>query len=180
MWELEELDEKVRGVVRSLQEVWQEVRREGEALLEARGLWNEDRPLVAEGRWRELQVVGGGVGVVPAVCSLAPTTCSLVSSLDLLHCPLCTTKWSLLAPGTRVKPHCAPTNRRLRIHLGLRVPEEGVAMQLAGSRMGWREGEVVVFDDSFEHQVWNNSTEARLIFILDIQHPNLNVKSKSS
>ena len=64
MWQLEELGEEVRGVVRGLQEVWQEVRREGEALLEARGLWNEDRPLVAAGRWRKLQMVGGGVGVI--------------------------------------------------------------------------------------------------------------------
>ena len=45
--------------------------------------------------------------------------------------------------------------------------------------MGWREGEVMVFDDSFEHEVWNNSSEPRLIFILDIQHPNINLHSES-
>jgi aspartate beta-hydroxylase len=37
----------------------------------------------------------------------------------------------------------------------------------------WREGELLVFDDSFEHEVWNRSQEDRLVFILDIRHPDI-------
>ena len=38
----------------------------------------------------------------------------------------------------------------------------------------WREGEALIFDDSFEHEVWNEGSEPRLVFIFDVWHPQLN------
>ena len=46
-------------------------------------------------------------------------------------------------------------------------------MRIGESLVTWQEGEVLVFDDSFEHEVWNTSAEERMIFILDIFHPDL-------
>ena len=46
-------------------------------------------------------------------------------------------------------------------------------MEVGGTQLVWEEGEVLVFDDSFEHKVWNDSEEGRLIFILDFPHPDL-------
>ena len=46
-------------------------------------------------------------------------------------------------------------------------------MELGGTQLNWAEGEVIIFDDSFEHSVWNDSEEERIIFILDVPHPDL-------
>ncbi|KAJ1450965.1 Arginine/Asparagine/Proline hydroxylase, partial [Pelagophyceae sp. CCMP2097] len=68
-----------------------------------------------------------------------------------------------LEAGSRIVPHTAPTDVRLKAHLGLQVPS-GAALDVAGETRPWRDGEVFVFDDSFWHQAWNNhSSEPRLI-----------------
>ena len=46
-------------------------------------------------------------------------------------------------------------------------------MEVGGTQLNWAEGEVLIFDDSFEHSVWNDSEEERMIFILDVPHPDL-------
>lgn len=58
------------------------------------------------------------------------------------------------------------------MHLGLRVPAGGCAVfEIAGQQRAWEAGRVLVFDDSFEHQVWNNCTERRAVLQLVLVHP---------
>lgn len=110
------------------------------------------------------------------------TTALLLSSAgglerDAVSCPLGSAYFSLLRPGSSLKAHCGPTNCRLRAHLGLVVPSTDPAV--CGIRCGdepprsWHEGEVLLFDDSFEHEVWNHTSEPRLVLIVDIWHPQL-------
>uniref|UniRef100_A0A3B4A4F8 Aspartyl/asparaginy/proline hydroxylase domain-containing protein n=1 Tax=Periophthalmus magnuspinnatus TaxID=409849 RepID=A0A3B4A4F8_9GOBI len=73
-------------------------------------------------------------------------------------------KFSVMHPGTHVWPHTGPTNCRLRLHLGLVIPKTGCQ---------WEEGKVLIFDDSFEHEVWQDADSFRLIFIIDVWHPEL-------
>jgi Aspartyl/Asparaginyl beta-hydroxylase len=79
---------------------------------------------------------------------------------------------SILAPGTHIKPHCGPTNTRLRCHLGLSVPD-GCRIRTGSEIQQWREGKCLVFDDSFEHEVWHEGDEERIVLILDVWHPEL-------
>ena len=69
--------------------------------------------------------------------------------------------------------YSADTLLRLRIHLGLKIPQKECGMEISGTQVNWTEGCVIIFDDSFEHFVWNDSREERTIFILDIPHPDL-------
>merc|ERR1712139_458139 len=66
--------------------------------------------------------------------------------------------FSVLTPGTRLRPHCGPSNSRLTCHLGIRVPrtlEQGCKIRVAADApRGWEEGRCLVFDDSFEHEVF--------------------------
>merc|ERR1719206_302352 len=98
-------------------------------------------------------------------------TCSLVTGMPSAFC---TSKWSVLGPNSHIGLHCSPTNARLRIHLGLKV-HEGCGMRIGDKEVAWKEAEIMIFDDSFEHEVWNNGTEERTIFILDIYHPDLTI-----
>jgi Aspartyl/Asparaginyl beta-hydroxylase len=80
--------------------------------------------------------------------------------------------FSVLPPHAHIKAHRGPTNKRLRIHLGLQVPP-GCRMRVGHETRRWAGGRCLVFDDSWEHEVWNDSAAPRSILLLDIVHPDL-------
>ena len=80
--------------------------------------------------------------------------------------------FSLLRPGTRIPPHCGHTNARLICHLPLIVPED-CGLRVGNERREWVEGEALVFDDSIEHEAWNNSDRTRVVLLFDIWRPEL-------
>jgi len=114
----------------------------------------------------------------------APKTSSLLSDdaalrRDATSCPFGSAYFSLLRPGTALKPHCGPTNARLRAHLGLVVPDGDICIRCGNEPpRTWREGEVLLFDDSFEHEVWNRTDQPRLVLIVDLWHPQLDTDAK--
>ena len=88
-------------------------------------------------------------------------------------------KFSVMQGGTHVWSHCGPTNCRLRAHLGLIVPDVGPVLRVNDQYRRWHEGKVLVFDDSFEHEVWHNGTQTRLVLIVDLWHPELTIEERS-
>jgi aspartate beta-hydroxylase len=80
---------------------------------------------------------------------------------------------SKLSPGTHLKPHRGPTNLRLRCHLGITIPHGDCALKVGGETRHWQEGRCIVFDDSFEHEAWNHTSEPRVVLIIDLWHPDL-------
>jgi aspartyl/asparaginyl beta-hydroxylase (cupin superfamily) len=78
--------------------------------------------------------------------------------------------FSVLQPKTRIPPHTGVSNTRLVVHLPLIVPE-GCAFRVGGETRPWREGEAWVFDDTIEHEAWNESDERRVILICDVWSP---------
>lgn len=103
-----------------------------------------------------------------------PATFSAIEALPLArvrdHGP--EVLFSVLDPGTEILPHRGVTNTRLVLHLPLIVPEE-CALDVSGEVHSWREGECILFDDTFEHQAWNRSSRTRVILIADVWNPNL-------
>ena len=86
-----------------------------------------------------------------------------------------------MQPGTHVWAHTGPTNCRLRAHLGLVVPEkEKLRLRVGTQERTWEEGKVLVFDDSWEHEVWHNGNDYRLILIIDVWHPELTSEERTS
>lgn len=80
--------------------------------------------------------------------------------------------FSLLAPRTRVPPHKGATNTRLTCHLPLIVPPN-CGFRVGAIEYEWRVGEAFVFDDTIEHEAWNDSDELRVVLILDLWPPAL-------
>lgn len=78
--------------------------------------------------------------------------------------------YSVLAPRTEIPPHNGLDNLTLTVHLPLLVPED-CGIEVAGQSRRWREGEVLVFDDSYLHRAWNGAAEARVVLLFDIWHP---------
>lgn len=81
--------------------------------------------------------------------------------------------FSLLAPGTHIPAHCGPTNTKLRVQVRLDVPA-GCEMRVGDHTHSWDDGDdVLVFDDSFEHEVWIRGERERSVLIVDFPHPDL-------
>jgi aspartyl/asparaginyl beta-hydroxylase (cupin superfamily) len=105
-------------------------------------------------------------------CALCPRTTALLESLPLADQPgfAPTAMFSALAPNTRIPPHTGSTNVRLLTHLPLILP--GPAFFRVGNETRpWKMGEAWVFDDTIEHEAWNDAPELRVILIFDVWNP---------
>jgi aspartyl/asparaginyl beta-hydroxylase (cupin superfamily) len=80
--------------------------------------------------------------------------------------------FSILDPGKSVPEHEGPYLGYLRYHLGLRVPKNNPPkIVVNGQDYVWKEGEGVLFDDSWPHEVINSSDELRAVLIVDVRRP---------
>lgn len=80
--------------------------------------------------------------------------------------------FSLLRPHTRIPPHTGVTNTRAIVHLPLIVPD-GCGFRVGGETRQWVEGVPFAFDDTIEHEAWNDSDELRAVLICDVWNPHL-------
>jgi aspartyl/asparaginyl beta-hydroxylase (cupin superfamily) len=80
--------------------------------------------------------------------------------------------FSLLEARTHIPPHTGVTNSRLTVHLPLIVPP-GCRFRVGGETREWRAGHAWVFDDTIEHEAWNDSDVPRAVLIFDVWNPQL-------
>lgn len=109
----------------------------------------------------------------PAAESNCPKTIELLRRWfrDELGEPM-TAQFSALRAGAHIPAHCGVSNAFLTAHLGLIVPE-GCRIRVGNEKRQWSEGRGFVFDDSFEHEVWNEGDSRRIVFIARFYHPAL-------
>jgi len=81
--------------------------------------------------------------------------------------------FSILDGKSHIPPHSGVTNARLIVHLPLIVPPN-CRFRVGSQTREWREGQAWVFDDTIEHEAWNDSDVPRAILIFDTWHPALN------
>ena len=116
---------------------------------------------------------------IPDHVHKCPKTAAVLAQLPLCDIPHCApgAYFSVLTPHTRLPPHTGTTNTRSIVHLPLVIPEN------CGFRVGadvrtWKKGKAWVFDDTIEHEAWNDSDEIRIILIFDIWSPLLSVAER--
>lgn len=80
--------------------------------------------------------------------------------------------FSLLKPNTRIPPHVGVSNVRLVTHVPLIVPD-GCGFRVGNETREWVPGKAWVFDDTIEHEAWNDSDKLRVVLIFDIWHPHI-------
>jgi aspartyl/asparaginyl beta-hydroxylase (cupin superfamily) len=80
--------------------------------------------------------------------------------------------FSLLKGGARIPPHHGAVNCRLICHLPLVVPGNG-ALRVGNQTRAWEHGKLLIFDDSFEHEAWNDAASDRIVLIFDVWHPDV-------
>lgn len=89
-----------------------------------------------------------------------------------------TVMFSLLKPRTRIPAHVGVSNARLLTHVPLIIPPD-CGFRVGNTTRQWVPGQAWVFDDTIEHEAWNNSDKLRVIMIFDIWHPQLSLAERS-
>ncbi len=116
---------------------------------------------------------------VEANCRRCPATAEAIKLIDQPRVPgrSPAAMFSILKPRTRIPPHTGIANTRLVLHLPLVVPE-GCGFRVGGETRKWRDGEAWVFDDTIEHEAWNDSDLPRSILICDVWSPSLSANER--
>lgn len=141
------------------------------------------------GQWRELNNNPDWTAIhllqngkrVEANAAHCPATMALLAKLPQPQIPGASPNamFSLLAPRTRIPPHTGVANVRLVAHLPLIVPS-GCQFRVGATTRDWVVGEVFVFDDTIEHEAWNDSDELRVVLIFDLWAPALTGEERES
>lgn len=123
--------------------------------------------------WSALHLWRHGARIEDA-CTRCPDTAATLEALPLAWVPgrMPTAFFSVLRPRTHLPAHTGVSNARAIIHLPLIVPG-GCRFRVGGEIREWKVGEAWAFDDTIEHEAWNDSDELRAILILDTWNPHL-------
>jgi len=111
---------------------------------------------------------------VDANADRCPKTAALIASAPTANVPgyAPTAFFSILDSKSHIPPHSGVTNSRLIVHLPLVIPPN-CRFRVGSETREWREGQAWVFDDTIEHEAWNDSEVPRAILIFDTWHPAL-------
>jgi aspartyl/asparaginyl beta-hydroxylase (cupin superfamily) len=129
-------------------------------------------------RWSSFYLWRDGVRQDRA-CELCPRTAALLEELPLMYqagfAP--TVIFSQLDARTRIPPHTGSVNHRLLAHLPLILPGPA-AFRVGAETRAWEMGRAWVFDDTIEHEAWNDADQPRVIMILDLWNPYLSMAER--
>jgi len=105
---------------------------------------------------------------LPSAETLCPKTVELVNSIPNVKAAM----FALLPPGSKLDPHRDPFASSLRYHLGLATPNDDACKIIVdGQPYSWRDGQAVMFDETFVHEAENGTQQTRLILFCDIERP---------
>jgi beta-hydroxylase len=101
--------------------------------------------------------------------SKMPITFSVINAIPTIT----TCFFSVLSPGKHIPLHKGPYAGVLRCHLAIKVPKDSQNCWISvdGIKLNWKQGEAIIFDDTYEHEVYNNTEESRVVLFIDFLRP---------
>ena len=154
---------------------WPEIREELLAILDRRDaippladISPDHRRIAPPSKWKSFFLHGYGYRVEENL-RRCPRTAEAIASIPGLNSAF----FSILDPGTHIPRHRGVTKAILTAHLGLIVPadRQSCRMELHDRMLHWEEGRTIVFDDTFHHEVWNDSDELRAVLLIQFRRP---------
>jgi beta-hydroxylase len=121
-----------------------------------------------DNNWKTYFLAGYGIKSKEN-CKRCPETARILKKIPGMK----TAFFSILSPGKHIPAHKGPFNGVLRYHLGLIVPrpKDKCRIRVADQIMEWDEGESLIFDDTYEHEVWNETDGFRVVLFVDFVRP---------
>jgi beta-hydroxylase len=161
--------------VGEIEREWRAVRKELDAVMTFRDqmpsfqdILKEVGAIQSDNNWKTFFLAGIGMD-----CTENRKRCPEAVRLLGKIPGMTTAFFSILSPGKHIPPHRGAWNGILRLHLGLMVPEprERVRIRIGNDFYSWREGEALIFDDTFNHEVWNDTEGYRVVLFVDFARP---------
>jgi aspartyl/asparaginyl beta-hydroxylase (cupin superfamily) len=119
-----------------------------------------------DGKWKSFVLEAYGYHV-PRNRALCPRTSELLDQVPGLVLAM----FSIMDPGTYVPLHKGVSKALLNGHLALDVPDGDCRIEVGGETRSWEEGKLLILDDTFPHQVWNNTDRRRVVLLMQIRRP---------
>ena len=158
-----------------LKKDWRVIQRECDGLLGERDaipplgqIASYHRRIAPDDKWRSFFFEAHGYEVV-ANRARCPNTAAILDEIP----DLVTAFFSVMDAGTHVPRHKGFSKALLNIHLGLRIPAgpEYCRIMVEDQICGWEDGKLLLFDESFPHEVWNDTHQVRAILFVQVLRP---------
>ncbi len=168
------LDVRTFPWTQMLRENWEAIRDEaiavalrGRASPSLSTISPDHRAIAQVDMWRSFFIWGYGYRI-DENADRCPKTAALVEQIPGLNSAF----FSILAPGTHIPAHRGVTKGLITCHLGLIVPRDGdVRMRVDTRIVRWAEGQTLVFDDTYDHEVWNDTEGTRVVLLIQFERP---------
>ena len=129
---------------------------------------SDQATLTDDDRWKTFFFYGYGFKS-DRNCARCPATTAALERIP----GMTTAFFSILSPHKHIDEHRGPYKGVLRYHLALQVPEPASAcgIKVGGEVAHWSEGKSLVFDDTYQHEAWNDTDGFRTILFVDVIRP---------
>lgn len=154
---------------------WQKIRAELDAVMVYRDqmpsfqdILKEVGTIQTDNDWKTFFLAGIGMDCTDNA-KRCPETMRLLGKIPGMK----TAFFSILSPRKHIPAHRGAFNGLLRFHLGLLVPEprEKVRIRIGNDFRNWTEGKALIFDDTYNHEVWNDTDGYRVVLFVDFARP---------
>jgi beta-hydroxylase len=154
---------------------WEKIRDEALVVMEQpdeipplREISPDHSGIARDNRWRSFFIWGYGYRHDGNACR-CPETTRIVERIPNLVSAF----YSIHVPGLHIPRHRGVTKGIVNCHLALKIPRERekCVMNIDGKDYLWSDGKAIVFDDTYDHEVWNNSDETRIILLIQVLRP---------
>ena len=161
--------------VAEVEKDWKKIRAELDLVMERKDdlpnfhdIMDEVRTITTDNLWKTFFLAGYGLES-DENSRRCPNTTEIIKRIPGMK----TAFFSILAPKKHIPAHKGPYNGVLRYHLGLIVPEpkEKCRIRIEDTITHWDEGDSIIFDDTFEHEVWNDTDGFRAVLFVDFVRP---------
>ena len=169
------LDTEQFAWTQNLESDWLKIRQELDLILSNinaipnfQDISQEQYAITRDDRWKTYFLYAYG-HKVEQNCQQCPNTTSSIEAIPGMK----TAFFSILLPHKHIPEHRGPYKGVLRYHLGLIVPKPNHSCRIrVGNAVGhWSEGKSLIFDDSYQHEAWNNSDDVRVVLFVDFIRP---------
>lgn len=139
-----------------------------------------NNPLLDDPSWGAFYFWKSGEAIAENIAQCPKT----VAALEAAPIPIIKDRspmalYSVLEADTHIAPHFGLLNTRLICHIPLILPTD-CALRVGGETRPWKNGEALIFDDSFEHEAWNRSNERRIILLFEVWRPEISETERSA
>jgi aspartyl/asparaginyl beta-hydroxylase (cupin superfamily) len=164
--------------VAGIESEWKSIRKELDAVMERReeipnfqDVSKAQRALTEGDQWKTFFFSSFNGKKVKENCARCPETTRLLQHVPGLRQAM----FSILAPRKHIPPHRGPYKGLLRYHLGLMIPGKGGScrIRVGNDVRSWKEGKSLIFDDSNEHEAWNETDSYRVVLFADFIRPTI-------